>query len=151
MIPLLAAAALMAQPMTPPDLRWLAGDWREVLDGVVYEERWSCARDDGVAEGEGRTLKDGAVTASESMRIGPGPDGRLTFTARPSGQPGASFRVVEATPGRLRFSNPQHDFPKAVTYARDGEALTAAISAAPDGEPPTQTWRFQRVAPVSCD
>jgi hypothetical protein len=146
----LAAAAMLAAAHTPAtDLGWMAGQWREVRGDRIVEEIWTCPAG-GVLLGLSRMVREGRTVSFEHMRIHPGPDGRPVFTSIPSGQATASFPLAEAGPGRVRFANPEHDFPRAVTYARDGAALTAAISAAPDGEPPSQSWRFERVAELRC-
>ena len=85
--------------------------------------------------GVSRIAKDGRTIGYEHMRIAPGPDGRPAFHAAPSGQAPSAFPMAEAGAQSVRFAEPAHDFPKSVQYARDGEALTAAISAEADGEP----------------
>lgn len=125
----------------PTDLSWLSGQWRETKAEVTVEEVWTCPVG-GILFGVGRTIRSGRVTSFEQMRIAPGPDGRPNFTAWPNGQPGATFPALSVEADRLVFTNASNDFPKAVTYARDGGALQASISAEPDGRTPAQSWRY---------
>jgi hypothetical protein len=43
-------------------------------------------------------------------------DGRLVFTASPSGQPTASFVHSEIGNANVTFANPSHDVPQRVIY-----------------------------------
>lgn len=78
----------------------------------------------GTMLGVSRTLTAGRTSAFEHMQIRE-EDGRLVFTAKPSGQEAASFRSIELTDSAVTFENPVHDFPQRVVYRRqaDGSLL----------------------------
>jgi hypothetical protein len=116
------------------DLAWLAGSWGFETGGRRYEEHWT-APDGGTMLGMSRTVADGRTVAHEFLRIDER-DGRLVYTAWPSGQPTASFTSVAVEAGRVVFENPRHDFPTRVIYERrpDGSVL-ARVEGLRDGEP----------------
>lgn len=143
------ALALQAAGPAAADLSWLSGQWRQREGDTVTEELWSCPAA-GAVFGVGTTIRAGRLVSSEQMVIRAGADGRLAFTATPSGQAAATFTAAAEEPARVLFSSAANDFPKAVSYARDGEALTAFISAQAAGSPPAQSWRYERVAKLDC-
>ena len=105
---LLAALPLLTGPSIPvasaedPPARsfeWLTGRW--------------CSQ-------EGKTL------SFEFMRI-ESRDGITSYVAVVAGQPATSFRLTSFGPDRVRFENPQHDFPTRVEYRRTADGLYAEI------------------------
>ena len=74
--------------------------------------------------GTGQTMKDGKTVEFEFMRIHE-EKGEILFTAKPSGQPEASFKLISYKDGKAIFENPQHDFPQRVIYGKqpDGGLL----------------------------
>ena len=56
------------------------------------------------------------------------PDGKLLFTAIPSGPKEATFAQIRVSESEVVFENVAHDFPQRVTYRRNGDKrLLAAI------------------------
>ena len=74
--------------------------------------------------GMARTVAGGKTAAFEQMRIEE-VDGRLIFTAVPSGQGEASFTAIELTDSKVTFENLKHDFPNRVIYRKqpDGSVI----------------------------
>lgn len=66
--------------------------------------------------GVGRTVKNGKTVEFEFMRLHTSPEGKLVFTALPSGQRETTFTQISNTPNSLVFENLQHDFPQRVIY-----------------------------------
>lgn len=56
--------------------------------------------------------------------------GKLVFVAQPSGQKLAEFNEETLTDSSVTFSNPAHDYPQSVSYARRG---TDSLYARTDG------------------
>lgn len=115
---------------------WLEGSWRAERDTGATEEVWARAGDHLIGfnwsiDGEGH------VTHHELLRVDA--DG---YVAAPRGQAVTRFAASEATASGLRFENPTHDFPKWLTYERDGETLVASIGG--DTDTPLGQWRFAR-------
>ena len=140
------ADTLPSGAVSVADLAWLAGSWGFEEDGRRYEEHWT-APDGGTMLGMSRTVAGGRTVAHEFLRIDER-DGRLVYTAWPSGQATASFTSVEVEAGRVVFENPAHDFPTRVIYERrpDGSVL-ARVEGLRDGEPAGSDFPLERRAP----
>ena len=124
-------AAALAQPVTQvapadlADLGWMAGCWEHHDGATRIEERWT-SPEGGILLGSGKTIRDGAPTGFEFMRVEV-LDGRPTFVALPSGQPEARFPLREITSEGWVFEDLAHDFPQRVTYGRTGRHTMRAI------------------------
>ncbi len=118
----LCALQAAAPRPTVERLAWLQGCW-ESRDGSVAEQ-WM-KPGGGSMLAMGRTTRDGRTVAYEFIRVWQDVDGAIYFTARPSGQPEASFKLVRATDREAVFENPEHDFPQRIIYrlADDGSLL----------------------------
>lgn len=142
---LLGAIGVMAQEQKfkLEDFAWLAGCWTGDQTGRASEERWTKPKA-GMMLGTGQTVKGGKTTAFEFMRIHE-EKGDIFFTAKPSGQPEASFKLVSFKDGKAVFENPQHDFPQRVIYGPgpDG-ALWARIEGKMNGQERGIDYPFKR-------
>lgn len=139
-----ALAALLAAADTPPSvdqLGWMSGRWETASDGRWTEEVWSALRG-GRMIGFSRSGAGDAVREFEFLRLEPGEDGVPVYLASPGGRPAIGFRLIEADGSSATFANPSHDFPQRIRYRRDGDTLTATISAA-DGSHAT-SWTYRR-------
>lgn len=96
----------------------------------------------GVLLGMARSGQAGRPGSFEFTRIGPGPDGVLSFDTQPQGRSPIAFPVEVQGPQSISFLNRAHDYPQRIRYWRDGDALVAEISLV-DGSRPVR-WRFQR-------
>lgn len=77
--------------------------------------------------GASRTIVGGAVREYEQLMIKL-ENGKLVFTATPSGQQTASFTSTSVTDTSFVVENPQHDFPQRIIYRRRGaDSFTARI------------------------
>ena len=104
-------------------LAWLAGCWSTESGSAL--EVWRVDGDDLI--GFAVTVDLGRVTAYETLSIRQR-DGAYVFSAWPSNQQHAEFAAEQVGEAAARFTNPAHDFPQAITYRRDGNALRATIS-----------------------
>ncbi len=131
---------LAAAPCTDPaSLDWLAGAWTRSDGPNLHEEHWM-APAGGELVGMARTVSP-ASTGHEFLRIAL-VNGGLTYLTSPSGrQPPTPFLCASQAPNQVVFSNPQHDFPQTVGYARDGDRLTAWIQGADASK--RITWTFE--------
>lgn len=149
---LLAGILAVASPVRATDdpvsaLAWLAGSWVQTEGGTTKEEHWM-APAGGVMLGMARTVRPGKPAGWEHLVI-LAEDGRAAYRAFPKGQPPATFPLVEGGPNRAVFANPAHDFPRKITYVRDGDRLTAEIEGpGDDGKPKTFRWDWKRAAGV---
>ncbi len=119
--PLVSSTAARAGDLR--DLAWLAGCWQQRGEDRLVEEQWTAPRG-GTMVGLSRTVAAGKTTAYEFMLVEQIGD-KLRFTARPSGQQGASFAEEAADATSVTFVNAAHDFPQRVRYRRlpDGTAV----------------------------
>ena len=94
--------------------------------------------------GTGQTMKDGKTVEFEFMRIHE-EKGETFFTAKPSGQPEASFKLISYKDGKVVFENPQHDFPQRVIYGKQPDgSLLARIEGEMNGQKRGIEFPFQR-------
>lgn len=142
MAAVLAVLLVAASPAARvDDLGWLAGDWvRE--DGERWtEESWTAPRG-GVMLGVSRSGRGEALREFEFIRIAAGEDGAISYIAMPQGGAPVAFALVRHDTASATFENPAHDYPQRIVYARDGDTLTATISAI-DGSKPRR-WTSRR-------
>ena len=135
---LLVAASPAA---TVDDLGWLAGDWVSEADGRWTEESWTNPRG-GMMLGHSRSGRGAALREFEFIRIARGDDGALAYIAMPQGGAPVTFALVRHDGTSATFENAAHDYPQRIAYARDGDTLTATISAI-DGSK-ARRWTYRR-------
>lgn len=125
------------------DLTWLAGCWESNRAGRIGEERWTLPKG-GMMLGTGQTIKDGKTIEFEFMRIHE-EKGDIFFTAKPSGQTEASFKLVSYKDSKAVFENPQHDFPQRVIYGKQPDgSLMARIEGEMKGQKRGIDFPFNR-------
>jgi hypothetical protein len=120
-------------------LAWWLGDW-QVESGDTGTEHWVAASGAiyGIALHDGDRFEVMIVDDGEGTGA---PDGVLRFIAMPDGSGMVEFKQSVAQRNAVTFANPNHDAPKQIAYAREGDILTARLSG---GEPPAQEVRFKR-------
>lgn len=136
----LLALVMLAAPVGEPGnhmppirkLAWLAGCWEQEEKGRTVHEQWMAPLG-GSMLGMSRTVADGKTVSFEAMGIHED-QGKLVFTANPSGQEQASFTQSELTDSMIVFSNPKHDFPQRIIYRlRPDGTLNARIEGTRNG------------------
>jgi hypothetical protein len=126
-------------------LGWLSGCWEGVAGQVRFEEQWMRPLG-GLLLGMGRTTRGDSVVSHEAMSIEER-EGRLVFRAQPSRQPPAEFAQQELTDGKVAFTNPEHDFPKWISYQRlSSDSIVAQISGESAGQKIDAEFRLGSVA-----
>jgi hypothetical protein len=138
---LLPATAVPAQ--TTSQIGWMAGCWRQVAEGRTVDEMWMTPLA-GTMVGVSRTVAGNRTVAFEFLRIHE-EGGRLTFTARPSGQNEASFPMREMGARDVVFENPTHDFPQRVMYRLENDTLIGRIEGTLNGKPRRVDYPMRRV------
>src|SRR2546428_416554 len=83
---------------------------------MVREEQWTKPAG-GSMLGMGRAVANAKMVEFEFMRIHED-KGEIFYSARPSGQPEASFKLVSLNGQAATFENPQHDFPQRIVYRK---------------------------------
>jgi hypothetical protein len=138
---LLLAAGASAQ--TADQVAWMAGCWRQASEGRTVDEMWM-APAGGTMVGVSRTVAGSRTVAYEFLRIHED-GGRLTFTAKPSGQNEASFAVLTIGLRDVVFENPTHDFPRRVRYRLENDTLVGRIEGTLNGKPRSVDYPMRRV------
>ena len=130
------------QQPTLEDASWLAGCWEASNGGTVTQENWMEPLG-GMMLGMNRVVKGDGIQGYEFLIL-TAFDSALVYEARPSGQPPAEFRSTEVQEDMIRFENPEHDFPRRITYVlKDTDSLEVRVDNGRDGE--GFALRFQRV------
>ena len=138
---LLPADGALAQ--TADHVAWMAGCWRQAAEGRTVDEMWM-APAGGTMVGVSRTVASGRTAAYEFLRIHDN-GGKLTFTAKPSGQNEASFAVLKSGPREVIFENPTHDFPQRVRYRLENDTLVGRIEGTLNGKARSVEYPMRRV------
>lgn len=137
-----AVAGLVLMAQAPVDeLAWMGGEWAVEENGRWTEESWTAPRG-GIMLGHSRSGRGDAVREFEFLRLQAGEDGVPVYYAQPGGRPPVAFRLVAHDGGSATFENPAHDFPQRIRYVREGDAMTATISAL-DGSN-AMSFRYRR-------
>jgi len=142
---LLAMLLFAAEPAAAPAPalpEWMVGSWTAAGTADEWTEEWWTSAKGGIMLGASRSGKAEALGFFEHMRIIRDNDG-IAFCAMPEGKAGGCFRAVSAGLDSITFENAEHDFPKRVTYRREGNELVGEISGL-KGER-LQRWRYRRV------
>lgn len=141
---LLCAASAHAQNKLD-QLAWLAGCWMQDGAEAGTTEQWM-APAGGTMVGMGRTVRAGKTVEFEFMRIHTAPDGKLLFTALPSGQKEATFTELRIDDTGVVFENLAHDFPHRVIYRHLDNRLLASIEGMRKGAAKTISFPMRRIA-----
>lgn len=110
-------------------LEWLVGKWtRTNADaGQSGYETWAKVSDLKLS-GKGVTLKGKKTIFVENLEfIAKGNDIFYTVVVTGEKQP-TYFKLTALSMDGFTCENPQHDFPKKITYKRDGKRVKAVIS-----------------------
>lgn len=118
---------LMAQEKTDMQkLLWIADSWVSASGETTSYEEWKVINDD-LFEGGSKTIKKGKVIFSESLKIEKTADG-IYYVADVAHNPApVKFKLTNVTDTSAVFENPDHDFPKKITYLLEEGNLHAFI------------------------
>jgi len=126
-------------------LKWMAGCWEHRTNKLVVTEQWTFPRA-GMMLGSGQTTRGDSTIEYEHTRIFER-DGKLVYSAQPSGQAPAEF-VADGVRGlSVTFSNPAHDFPQRVIYTSVGpDALLGRVEGQRGGKIRGVNFSYRRVS-----
>ena len=134
-----AAPAVQA---TIAQLEWLGGTWIGTTGTSAFEERWTPPAG-GSMLSVARSIRNGVMNSFEFLCIVER-NGGLVYQAMPNGrQPATDFALTKMEGQLLRFENPAHDFPKAITYTLQADGTLEAVISGTEKQKP-QTFRFKR-------
>lgn len=124
------------------ELAWLSGSWSSTEGDRLVEEHWTTPSTN-LLLGVNRTVVNGTTTHHEQLRIEAKDEG-VFYVASPSGQVTTAFKMVDHGPLFSVFENPDHDYPKRITYRRAGRSLTVRIEGGRGDR--VSEWTWQRTA-----
>jgi hypothetical protein len=122
-------------------LSWLEGTWKRtnVKPGRSGHERWE--RKGDVMQGWGVSMRGADTTFVEKIKI-LSKDGELYYVADvPENQQLIYFKLTTITDTGFVCENPEHDFPKMISYQREDNKLKASIS----GNGKTIDYYFEKI------
>lgn len=127
------------------DLAWIAGCWNGGDDKLAFDEQWM-RPSGGMMLGMGRTIAHGKVVDHEFIRLHEQENGDIFYTAHPSGQSEASFKLTTCEKNLAVFENPEHDFPQRIIYRLNADgSLAARIEGKKDGKEGGVDFPMKRV------
>ena len=106
-------------------LAWMRGRWCGPFDGGTFCESWR-EGDHGTLVGEGTVDHGDMRIAFETLRLEVR-GGVVFYVATPAGEGTTAFRLTRETADEVVFENPEHDFPKRITYRRGPHDALVAI------------------------
>lgn len=112
---------------------WLAGQWESIMGTGIYHEEWTLTENNEMT-GRAYLLKQGEISNNEKLLIHP-VENEIYYTADVSHNPSpVSFKLTYSSDTIFVFENPEHDFPKKITYEKRGENnFIATVEAEMDG------------------
>jgi len=145
---LLSGIACGQEVKSVDDLAWIKGCWVANLNGREINEHWMKPAGKTML-GMSRTVANGKTAECEFIQIRQDDKGDIYFVAKPSGQTGASFKLVKSGKTEAVFENAEHDFPQRIIYrlGEDG-SLLARIEGVGKGKPRAVDYPMKR---GSCD
>lgn len=125
---------------------WIAGCWEgNYSNGRVVSEQWMKPAGETMM-GMSRTVKNGKMVEFEFVRIVKEKDGSVYYVANPSGQEGASFKLVSLEGTKAVFENPQHDFPQRIIYhLSTPDSLIARVEGTMNGKEQGSDFLYRKV------
>lgn len=139
---------LLLMLLSPPSARveleslsWISGEWASSDGGARSEELWTTPAG-GVMLGLHRDVRPSGRAFFEYLRIEER-DGTLFYVAAPGGTASTEFELDSSGDSRVSFVNELHDWPKRITYWRDGQRLCARASGLSSSEQ-SQEWCWDR-------
>lgn len=110
-------------------LEWILGTWQRtnVQPGTTAYEAWR-KESEQVYTGLGWSMKGSDTSFVEKLRIEI-KEGKPYYVAdvRENAEP-VYFLMSELSSTGFKSENPEHDFPKVITYSLEGSQMTAVIS-----------------------
>jgi len=138
---MLLAAVLLSAPLVRAEdchslesVRWLVGEWTTTGGGRQVLESWTVASGD-TFEGVGaaRSPETGEISVSETLRLVAMSGGVYYIAKVPENDLPVPFAMTSCDDVSASFTNASHDFPKRITYRRDGPDRVS-VSVRGDGD-----------------
>lgn len=124
------------------DAAWLEGKWVATLGESVFYETWNQDEKHGLS-GTGYAISGTDTVSSEMFHLKEH-EHSLQYITTVMGQNGGKevvFNLTKVSENNLTFENPEHDFPKVISYTKiTNDSMVAVIS----GELDAMEFAFSR-------
>ena len=127
LVAILLQAPLLGQTQrySLDSLAWIAGCWSGGSGARTSLEQWMKPSGKTML-GMSRTVAKGKTVEYEFLRLHEELNGEIFYTALPSGQQEASFKLIRLEKHMAVFENPEHDFPQRIIYKLEDDGTLKA-------------------------
>ena len=138
-----------AQAFQIQDLGWISGGWETAPGPRQIEEHWTKVAGNSLI-GMSRTVAGGKTVFFEYLRI-EARGAEIYYVAHPRARtPGTDFKLVRLSGQEAVFENLAHDFPKRITYRKNGDGtLSARVEGDGSEKEKPRDFQFRPVAKVN--
>lgn len=124
---LINSSGIMSQGKTDMEkLLWIVDSWVSADGESKQYEEWKIV-DDNLIAGSSKTVKNGEVNFSEKLKIEKTTEGIFYIADVKHNQGPVKFKLIEVSDSIAVFENPEHDFPRKITYLLENGNLHAFI------------------------
>ncbi|MDZ4711674.1 MAG: DUF6265 family protein [bacterium] len=126
-------------------LEWLIGQWEGLQGSGVYHEEWEKV-DDKELKGKAYTIKGGEITNPEKLNIKVDDSGVNYIAEVSHNESPVAFALTRYDENTFVFENPNHDFPKKITYVKMNEnEFLATVEAEKNGKLKKFDYNLKRI------
>ncbi|MCB2153730.1 hypothetical protein KQI84_02495 [bacterium] len=131
-------------------LGYMAGNWRAEFDGEVMEEFWAAPMGNSMS-GVTRFIRDDKLRLMEVLSIEGTDRGIVMYIKHFAPQMRVlerqplAYKLVRMEDGLAVFENRRREFPRTITYRREGDNLTATLEGKRDDAPAELVFRFKPI------
>lgn len=120
-----------AEAKTLADLEWMLGEWKQIKEEIVTEEKWTKESDDlFIGEGLNYPVGDEATPLLEKLWLEQNESEIYYVALPPQNEEKTYFKLTDAGETMAAFENPEHDFPRYIRY----ELVDGTLNVAVEGE-----------------
>jgi len=126
-------------------LEWIVGTWqRETSRGTMFED-WKVANDT-LWQGKAFRLTEGDTLIIERLSLEIMRDEIFYVPVVPHNEGAVYFRMIEQSPEKVVFENPEHDFPQRIIYMKiSDDSLHARIEGINEGVDSAVDFYYKRM------
>ena len=125
---------------------WLEGRWEKESEGLKTVEIWERQKNK-TYQVKGFMLEGQDTIFSEAISVKPGKTGIeyvVVIADQNNGQP-VPFKLTANTDSKAVFENPEHDFPKIISYTKTSpDSVKVEIKGSIKGKPALETYMLKK-------
>jgi hypothetical protein len=139
-----AAVLAAADAADVSKLAWMTGCHVLETPRVKIEEQWM-KPEGGLMMGINRTVRRGKAVAHEYLKIDVNKEGAVVYTALIGTKNETPFKMTSQGDTEIVFENPDHDFPKRISYKKTPDGFLARIDGGPKAPEKHQDFPMKSV------